>query len=351
MNLKQFNPMKILNHWETLNAILKKWNPPPISCEIDPSNACNHDCIWCMYHEFKMKKNVMIPEEILFNLIHELHQGGVKSITFTGGGEPLTNPATVKALYEVKKLGMEVGLVTNGGLMLPDVCEAIVDTCTFLRVSLDAASLKTHNTVHKPKDLSSDNFNKILENLSTLVDRRKKTKKDFTIGVAYLVHPLNYFEIYEAAKFTKELGADYIQIRPVFIPGKKPLEKMWFAVQEMMENSLELIDEDFHVFPILHRFHEVSKIDRTYTRCMGHALLGVVGADCNVYLCCQLRGDRNFSFGSLKEKSFFEIWHSRERQAVIKNINLDKCPPCRYNKYNELLDYLNDESRPHKYFL
>jgi hypothetical protein len=30
---------------------------------------------------------------------------------------------------------------------------------------------------------------------------------------------------------------------------------------------------------------------------------------------------------------------------------LEKCPPCRYTKYNELLDYLSDKVRPHKNFL
>jgi MoaA/NifB/PqqE/SkfB family radical SAM enzyme len=351
MNLKQFNPMKILNHWETLNAILKGWNPPPISCEIDPSNLCNHDCIWCMYHDFKQDKNMMIPTEIMFSLIHELAEGGVKSVTFTGGGEPLTNPATVEGLYKVKEVGMEVGLVTNGGLMVPEVSKAIVDTCKFLRISLDAATEKTHTSIHRPKNLSKDSFDKILNHISTLVDLKKNKKKDLTVGIAFLVHPLNYLEIYEAATLAKKLGVDYIQIRPVFIPKRKPLEKIWFAVQELMEKSMELIDSKFHVFPILHRFDEVSKVERTFARCLGHALLGVAGADCNLYLCCQLRGDPRFTFGNLKKETFFDIWKGKKRQEVIKRINLEKCPPCRYTKYNELLDYLSDKIRPHKNFL
>ena len=351
MNLKQFNTMKVLHHWDTLNGILKGWNPTPISCEIDPSNLCNHDCVWCMYHDFKLQKNLMIPKKIMFKLIRELGKGRVKSVTFTGGGEPLTNPATIEGLYRVRKAGMEVGLVTNGGLMTRDVCKAVIDTCKFVRISLDAATQKTHNMLHKPKSPSKDNFNKILKNISTLVALRKKAKKDLTIGIAFLVHPLNYSEIYDAAKLAKKLGVDYIQIRPVFIPGKKPLEKMWPAVQELMEKAVELTDEKFHVFPILHRFDEVSKLDRTYTKCMGHALLGVVGADCHLYLCCQLRGNSRFSFGNLKKNSFFEIWNGKKRQEVMKRIDLNKCPPCRYNKYNELLDYLSDETKPHKNFL
>lgn len=351
MDLRQFNPLKILNHWETLNLILEEKNPPPVSCEIDPSNLCNHDCIWCMYRDFKNEKNVFIPREIMFKLINELGESGVKSITFTGGGEPLTNPATVEGLSKVREAKMEVGLVTNGGLMTPDVCKTVVQTCMFLRVSLDAATAGTHTSVHRPKDSSRDNFKRILENISMLVDLKKKAKKNLSIGIAFLVHPLNYFEIYEAANLAKKLGVDYIQIRPVFVPGKKVLKKMWSGVQELMEKSMGLIDSKFSVFPILHRFDEVARVERTYTRCLGHALLGVVAADCNVYICCQLRGYPGFSFGNLKQKSFFEIWRSKEREEVIKRIDLNTCPPCRYNKYNELLDYLGDKVRPHQNFL
>ena len=52
MNLKQFNPMKILNHLDVAKAIVRRENPYPVSFEIDPSNTCNHECTWCMYEDF-----------------------------------------------------------------------------------------------------------------------------------------------------------------------------------------------------------------------------------------------------------------------------------------------------------
>lgn len=352
MNLRQFNPMKILNHWSTLDAILKGWNPPPVSCEIDLSNQCNHDCIWCMYKDFKKEKSVLLPPKIVTKLINDLSEAGVKSVTFTGGGEPLTNPDVTSALYKAKNLGLEIGLVTNGGLMDQEMSKTIVETCKFVRISLDAASRETHDKIHRPKNyLTKDNFDGIIQNIKTLVNMRKSWETNLTIGVAFLVHPLNYFEINDAAELAKKIGVDYIQIRPVYIPDKNILIMKWEHVKELMELSMGLTDDKFQVFPILHRFDEMAKVDRTFSSCLGHALLGVVGADSNVYLCCQLRGNPDFSFGSLEKESFSEIWHGMKRQEAIKRINIEKCPPCRYTKYNELLDYLSDKMRPHKNFL
>lgn len=351
MNLKQFNPMKVLNHWSTMNAILSGWNPPPVSCEIDLSNRCNHRCIWCMYKDFKKERNVMMPTKTVMTLIDDLSEAGVKSVTFTGGGEPLTSPDVIPVLYKAKNSGLEVGLVTNGGLMNHKISKTIIKTCNFVRISLDAAIEYTHSTIHKPKDLTRDNFNEIIKDIKTLVEMRKKTENILTIGIAFLVHPKNYGEIYSATELAKEIGVDYIQLRPVFIPGSQPLVSIWQVVKESMQKAMELADDEFHVFPILHRFDEMAKVERTFSQCRGHALLGVVGADSNVYLCCQLRGNPEFSFGSLEKESFFEIWHGKRRQEVIRRINIEKCPPCRYTKYNELLDYLSDKRRPHKNFL
>lgn len=349
MNLKQFDPIKILNHWETLNAVFEGQNPPPITCGFDPSSLCNHDCVWCTYRDVKERKSTMMSAEIMFHLIQELGKGGVKAITFTGGGEPLMNPATIEGMYRAQKAGLEIGLITNGGLM-QNACRAVVDTCTFLRISLDAATHKTHTLLHKPKNLSRDNFNKILENIETVINLRKKIDKNLTVGISFLVHSYNYLEIYEATALAKKLGVDYIQIRPALPWTGESLRKaqpqFWLVIRESIKKSLELENDKFHVFSILHKFTK-----RTYAHCLAHNLISIIGADCNVYLCCQFRGDSRFSFGNFREKSFFEIWGSKERQKVIRHINLEKCPPCRYNEYNELLDYLSNKERFHKNFL
>ncbi len=343
--------MKILNHWEILEGIVEGKNTSPISCEIDPSNLCNHNCVWCMYKDFRERERSMMPKDIMFNLIYDLAKGGVKSVTFTGGGEPLTNKSTVEGLYEVTNNNLEVGLVTNGGLINDRISDAIIDNCSFLRISLDAASLSTHTQLHRPKNPRKDNFNHIVKNLRHIVSLRDGTEKSMTIGVAFLVHQVNYPEIYEAAKLVKSIGVDYFQIRPVFLPDKQLSTKARYKTQQLIDQTLRLVDTNFHVFPILHRFDEVISLDRAYNKCLGHSLVGVVGADCHVYICCQLRGDPDFSFGNLTDKSFWDIWNSEQRKDAIKYIDLGKCPPCRYNRYNEILDYLADRDRLHKNFL
>ncbi|OGL51663.1 MAG: hypothetical protein A3C43_09455 [Candidatus Schekmanbacteria bacterium RIFCSPHIGHO2_02_FULL_38_11] len=351
MNLKQFNPMKILNHLDVAKAIVRRENPYPVSFEIDPSNTCNHECTWCMYEDFMKEKQVIVPKEIFKSVIDEIIEIGIRSVTFTGGGEPLTHPLTIELMPYMRQRGVSIALVTNGGLLDSEKDRIIVENCSYIRISIDAGCEVTHTKLHRNKNIDKDNYQKIIDNIRYMVELKKKLKKDITIGTGYLVHPQNTQEIFAMVAKMKEIGANYVQIRPVCNLNQEEKELVIRESRSQIEHSLKMIDDDFHVFPILHRFNEIISMDRGYDICYGHALVGIIGADCNVYLCCQLKGDKRYILGNLKESSFKEIWNSQKRKDVIGSLDLSQCPPCRYNKYNEILDYLADEEMLHSEFL
>jgi len=336
-----FNPSKVMFHFDRLRDIVKGDMPAPVTVEIDPSNICNHNCVWCMFADFKKERPVSIPQEKLRSIIIELSKIGVRSITFTGGGEPLCNPATPDAMRLCRDLNVECGLVTNGGL-IHDHLETIAKTCKFCRISLDAGTKVTHEKLHRPK--AGRRFNEILEDIKTL----KRLNPNMTIGVAFLVHDENYYEIEIVTRKVKETKADYIQIRPV-------IQGISFSTaskaQELIEEARAHADDDFKVYAIMHRFTEIFDIKRKFSKCRATPLICSIGADLNVYICCQLRGDPKFIIGNLKDKSFKEIWWSDHHQKIIDSIDITKCPVCRYIPYNEILEkcVLNDQM--HRNFL
>lgn len=352
MDLKQFSPLKVLNHWDALNQILKGCNPPPISCEIDPTNHCNHNCRWCINDSYRKENPYSLSQDFLFRIIKELAEAGVKSISFTGGGEPLLNKATIPALLKVKECGMEASVVSNGYLLSANVSEIIVKTCSYLRVSLDASTNEIHKLLHSPTDGSKDNLQVILNNIRKIVELKKKVRSEITVGVGFLVFPDNYHQIYDAAKLVKDIGVDYMQIKPALIgKGIKFSDNVNMELNKLILMTLELNGGNFSVLPIMHRFDEISKVDRAYSECMGHTLVGVIGANMKMYLCCQARNDPHFVIGDLSKNSFKEVWYGEQRMEVSKKIDLDKCLPCRYTKYNEILSYLKNPNKKHVNFL
>jgi len=149
----------------------------------------------------------------------------------------------------------------------------------------------------------------------------------------------------------KKIGVDYVQIRPVC--NLQPDQRRIINAQsrEQIEASLKLIASDFNIFPMLNRFEEILWSERSYDVCYGHALVGIIAADSKIYLCCQLKGNSHAVLGDLKENTFKEIWHSQQRKEVVEKLDPNKCLPCRYNKYNEMLEYMAENDHVHTEFL
>src|SRR5690606_19750775 len=91
LELTPFTPLKLLRHADKVEAMLRGSVVYPISVEIDLSNVCNHNCPWCSFSGFRQENWQHFDGSRVLSLLGELADVGVKSITFTGGGEPLVH--------------------------------------------------------------------------------------------------------------------------------------------------------------------------------------------------------------------------------------------------------------------
>ena len=93
-----FNPQtKVLHHLDRVVEFLKNKNVDPINIEIDPSNACNHSCPFCISGHLHLSKykgteffnRQMMSKEILMNFAKDitlLKQVGINPLIVHGGG-------------------------------------------------------------------------------------------------------------------------------------------------------------------------------------------------------------------------------------------------------------------------
>ena len=97
-DVKQFSSDKILSHIDRINEWLQIGLSRPITYELDMTNVCNNNCPFCFgYHKRKENLHSMSVEKAL-DIIDQIKEFGGKAVTFTGGGEPLCNPDTIKVI-------------------------------------------------------------------------------------------------------------------------------------------------------------------------------------------------------------------------------------------------------------
>lgn len=309
---------KILYYLDQVDKLRKGIWVPPISCEIDPSNACNLKCGFCMFDTWRKENNENLDLETYISLIGELQRMGTKSITFTGGGEPLMNPKFNLMVSIAKNLGFQIGLVTNG-VLLNKVED--LEAFMFIRISLDA-----HNQEDYKKVKGVDTFNKVIDNIKMALKRNE------TVGLSYVVGPDNNKNLEKAEELASDLGVSYIQIKPSYVCERKEI----FTDFEYPDGS-----------PIIgtQRYLPEDNIP-----CIIAGLVAIIGANGDVYFCCQGRAIDRLTLGNLKDKTFKELW--TERMNLKPNVSL--CPMCRYMNYTKAYKKILEEGDlffQHRYFL
>lgn len=339
-----FTPLKLLKHAPRVESMLRGEMVFPVSVEIDLSNRCPHDCPMCSFgtsssQGYRQQNWVTFPAERMWTLLSELAECGVQSVTFTGGGEPLIHPQAAKLFDRATEVGLEWGLVTNGVLLKGAVAESVAQRATFCRISLDAGTNATHQITHGIKVAQ---FDSILANLRAL---RKQARPALTIGASFCVQPSNAHEVLEAATLVKLHGGNYLEVRPTFPTDWRgdgwqaalTAEQIATAKAQMDDARQTLADDRFQVIGMIDRFDALAAPQKGYSHCRIGPLTTVIGADGRCWHCCVQRGIDGFSYGSVLHASFRDIWMTEQHRKMQAAIDPGRCPRCRYDGYNRLI--------------
>lgn len=344
MSQGPFTAHKILWHRDKVQLALRRQpTKAPISLEWDLSNTCPHDCPFCSFgtsesHGYRQQHWQMFPFERAVDLIPEMAKAGVDAITFTGGGEPLMHPKAARIMELTSDVAIPWGLVTNGYLLKGDVADRVLSDARFVRVSLDAASGPTHQAMHRPK---GEQWETILANIADVARRRPQT---LTIGASFCVTDLNWQEIGLCAAQLKGLGAQYLEVRPTY-PTTWRGDGWGLGLSNISQAKIALEDAKrefngpgFQVVGLIDRFAALEHPDKDYRRCQIGPLTTVLGADGRLWHCCVQRGMDGFALGSVMDGDFADVWARAQAQHMADQIDVQKCPRCRYDNYNRILE-------------
>tara|TARA_Y100001938_G_scaffold8794_2_gene10740 strand:- start:9605 stop:10777 length:1173 start_codon:yes stop_codon:yes gene_type:complete len=337
-----FSPRdKVLANADRAVEFIRTGNTPPVLVEVDPSNACNHACSFCLssYIHFDKYKGTetfsraQMQRDILMNLCKDFVDMGVRAINWTGGGEPTVNKHLKEAIEYCGSNGLQMGMFTNGTLLdKHDLFNTLVDNMTWVRISIDSGTKETYDGVRKPK--GDANWDKMVSNLSKLIEVNKSKGNKIDIGVGYVVSPDTYKEIVNFAEFFKDFDVTYCQYKPEIIIREKGGEQrdieFWRGdVQPLLDKAASILGDKFEVngYKLEDLAEDREKFGRDYKKCLGSQISPCVGADGYVYVCTNHRGWKQYSYGCLyDDKSFKEIWNDiQTRQKVMNQIECVEC--------------------------
>jgi MoaA/NifB/PqqE/SkfB family radical SAM enzyme len=336
----RFQKFKILKHTDRIQAIVDGAIPPPVEWVIYPSNICGYRCGHCIMAKEQQDHRDMLSKEAMMKIAPDAKNNGIKTVIFSGGGDPLLNPWTVEAARQCKENGIFTG-INNQGYLLDDPT-----AFNFIRYSVDAASAQTYQHIHRvPKE---DGWERVNRNIKKHHELRK-AGENIEMGLAFLITPLNWHETAQFCEWAQQYEPDFIHIRPAYLDGDY-LDKEYPGggillkdeiVPNLRELSKKLHSQYDNVFFKIDTF-EGYWTPKKYTKCRSTPLMAVTSGD-GAFLICQDRGimkEENYlRWGNYNKQSFHDIWWSKEHEDVIASIDLDRCPRCVENSYNEIIQF------------
>lgn len=278
----------------------------PIHIQILPTNRCNLNCKFCSCSN--RDKTLEMDFELAKEIIDKYKRLGTKSVTITGGGEPLLYSQFDKLIDYFAEKNIKIGLVTNG-LLLHKAKISSLDKITWCRIS-------NGNDRYLDRQYRS----RLIE----------VVKNAFNIDWAFshvVSNRPNYEEIARIIDFANEYDFTHVRIvADLFQPEVIEMDSIRdYVSKKGIDDSMVIYQER-----------------KAYSRggeCYIGYLKPLIGPDAKVYACCGVQYALEKPSMDLPPELCLGNALDMDKMIERSNIPLDGtiCAKCYYMNYNILL--------------
>ncbi len=293
----------------------------PMHIYIEPSTACNINCVMCDRAKL-IKHPKFMPLEKFKEIVDEIKP---KFINFSGYGEPLLAPNFFEMVSYARSKGINIVTTTNGVCFEGNIQKILDSKINALGISLDAATEKTYKKIRR-----NDNFPKIIKNIKLLTSSRKNNFP--FVKLEFVIMGWNKNEILDFVKLTKQAGADairfqmYTQVdethRRKLIGNLNPdeLENI-FRTGKKLANQLKIKTNFKSLLSEINELkinYQAKKINSP-KKCLMPWISINITVDGDIWPCCQLM-TRDCVMGNIYKQSISEIWNNQKMQRFRNQI-------------------------------
>ncbi|MDB4651309.1 radical SAM protein [Synechococcus sp. AH-551-E05] len=331
----------------------------PLYIEVSPVGACNHRCTFCAV-DYIGYKSIFMDIKSYKASIDSMKGKGCKSIMFAGEGEPLLHPEINEMVeYTKESGGIDVSFTTNAVKLNDTFIEKSLRYSSWIKVSFNGGDEESYSTIHRTK---KDDYHKVLDNIRKAVDYKKKHGLNTAIGLQTLLLPENIDSIPNLCNTCKELGVDYVVIKPYSqhkMSNTTQYSNIDYSQYLDLGDTLKKYNtKEFNVvFRINTIKNWISQNEDRYCKCMATpSTWAYIMADGDVYTCSAYLLDERFRLGNINELNFDQIWNSEKRlehsNYILNELDINECRVnCRMDQINRYIDKIVNNKADHVNFI
>ena len=320
----------------------------PITCDIAWTRRCNAACGFCAAKtQASASPSLDIPKDVAFGFLEDAAEIGVKGISLISDGESTVVDYYAESIEYAAKLGIKIGIGTNGIALDRELLERILPHVTYLRFNFSAGERKRYSEIMGVKEPIYD---KVIENIGIALDIVKSGRADTNVNMNLVCDPKDSDQLMPFAQLAKQLGVHYAVIKHCATDDDGVLQinyDDYAGLGDLMREceALSAPDGSFRVVAKWNRMGDNAK--RQYHKCYGPQFIlqmsgnGLI-APCGPYFNEKFRA---FHIGNIQRTRFKDLFYSDRYQEVMRYLASEhfdpskRCPPnCLQHLSNIWLD-------------
>lgn len=312
----------------------------PAQVDIDLTNICNQDCYYCNSASHRAAAPVQKKYTEYIDLLDKLvtwrkhspnSYGTTHTITYPGGGEPTVLSGYEHVIEHTIDHGFLTSITTNGSKLdrlLDSVPVNKLRKIAWIGIDIDAGTEDLYEKIRRSLT-SKSLFNRVKENARELINA------GVNVDFKCLINPYNDNQeaIDNLFSYVKEVNGRMLYFRPVIYENRA--HDITGQIKSWIEQASQRTDVPYWI-------NTDKTPPRTYKRCHQMYHFPVFCAEGYIYVCCDNKGNPQFSIGRWDQDDFRDIWLSEMHHDIYRKTNVSLCKPCRpnhtNNKIQEILD-------------
>jgi sulfatase maturation enzyme AslB (radical SAM superfamily) len=315
----------------------------PAQVDIDLTNICNQDCYYCNSADHRQAAPIQKSYTEYISLLDKLSTwrshssnsyGTTHTITYPGGGEPTVLNGYEHVIEYTIDLGFLTSITTNGSKLdrlLDSVPVDKLRKIAWIGIDIDAGTEELYEKIRRSLTAKSL-FDRVTRNAKELIEA------GVNVDFKCLINPHNDNQqaIDDIFDYVKTTGGRGVYFRPVidtngaYLIGQETMS--WLAQAAQRTGVAYWINTN-------------KTQPRRYKKCHQMYHFPVFCADGYVYVCCDNKGNQDFSIGRWDQGDFRDRWMSSGHHAIYNKTNVAFCRPCRPNATNNDIQDILDNPR------
>lgn len=301
----------------------------PVTMDVAWTRKCQAACTFC-FAQMQASEGGEITKKIALGYLDDAAEIGVKGISLISDGESTLVPYYADSIEHAAKLGIKIGVGSNGIALTKPVLERILPHISYLRFNFSAGEKQRYAEIMGVKQVFYD---RVIQNAMDAMEIVRRDKLPATVNLQMVTMPSMRDQIIPLV----ELGQ---RIRPHYVIFKHCSDnddgflginyKDYSALDDTFRQAEAMGDEEMRVIVKWNRLADEGK--RHYGKCFGPPFqLQISGnglvSTCGFHFNSKFRKFHMGWIAGPEAARFKEIWQSDRYWDVVNYLASDEFDP------------------------